>query len=91
MHHCGNFIPRALTRREMLARCANGFGAIALTALMADRAFGEIVRTESRNPLAPRKPHFSPKAKSVIFLYMDGGPRSTRSRGSPRKMASRSG
>jgi len=38
MHHCGNFTPRALTRREMLARCANGFGAIALTALLSDKA-----------------------------------------------------
>ena len=74
MHHCGNFIPRALTRREMLARCANGFGAIALTALLAEKSFGEIVRTEPHNSLAPRQPHFSPKAKSVIFLYMDGGP-----------------
>ena len=78
MHHCGNFTPRALTRREMLARCANGFGAIALTALMADKAFGGAVRSGDSvnplNPLAPRKPHFSPKAKNVIFLYMDGGP-----------------
>ena len=78
MHHCGNFIPRALTRREMLARCANGFGAIALTALMSDKAFGGGVRSGDSvnplNPLAPRKPHFSPKAKNVIFLYMDGGP-----------------
>jgi len=41
MHHCGNFTPRALTRREMLARCANGFGAIALTALLSGKAFGE--------------------------------------------------
>ncbi len=74
MHHCGNFLPRALTRREMLARCANGFGALALTALMADKAFGGVVRSGESNPLAPHSPHFSPKAKSVIFLYMDGGP-----------------
>ncbi len=74
MHHCGNFSPRALSRREMLARCANGFGAIALTALMADKAFGGVVRAEPHNPLAPRPTHFPAKAKSVIFLYMDGGP-----------------
>ena len=75
MHHCGNFAPRALTRREMLARCANGFGAVALTALLADKSFGEIVRTaDPHNPLAPRKPHFTAKARNVIFLYMDGGP-----------------
>ena len=45
MHHCGNFIPRALSRREMLARCANGFGAIALTALLADKSFGGWAKT----------------------------------------------
>jgi hypothetical protein len=76
MHHCGNFAPRALTRREMLARCATGFGAIALTALLSDKAFGEVVRPTAgaRNPLAPRPPQFPAKARSVIFLYMDGGP-----------------
>jgi len=76
MHHCGNFAPRALTRREMLARCANGFGAIALTALLSDKAFGEVVRPSpsTRNPLAARPSQFPAKARSVIFLYMDGGP-----------------
>src|SRR2546430_144795 len=76
MSHCGNYTPRALTRREMLARCANGFGAIALTALLKDKAFGETVRAnpEVHNALAPRVPHFPAKAKHVIFLYMDGGP-----------------
>jgi hypothetical protein len=76
MHHCGNFSPRALTRREMLARCANGFGAIALTALLSGKAFGEVVSTgaEPHNSLAPRPPQFPAKAKHVIFLYMDGGP-----------------
>jgi hypothetical protein len=53
----------------MLRRCANGFGAVALAALLGDRAFaGEA------NPLAPRPTHFPPRARSVIFLYMDGGP-----------------
>ena len=54
------------TRREMLARCANGFGGVALASLLANEA--------RANPLAAKKPHFTPKAKSVIFLYMDGGP-----------------
>ena len=52
------------TRRQMLLDCANGFGALALTALGASRAFG------SSSPL----PHYPPRATSVIFLYMDGGP-----------------
>jgi hypothetical protein len=57
----------------MLARCANGFGAVALSALLADPAYGAAPSRE-RDPLAPRPPHFEPKAKNVIFLFMDGGP-----------------
>jgi hypothetical protein len=59
----------AVSRREMLSRCANGFGALALSSLLAEKSAAAIV-----NPLAPRAPHFAPKAKSVIFLFMDGGP-----------------
>src|SRR5262245_53476402 len=62
------------TRRDLLARCANGFGAAALSALLADPAFGVAPPPAPRGPLAPRPPHFKAKAKSVIFLYMDGGP-----------------
>ncbi len=57
----------------MLARCANGFGAVALAALLDDPAYGA-APSRDRDPLAPRQPHFEPKAKSVIFLFMDGGP-----------------
>src|SRR4051812_31067648 len=68
--HCRRFLERPLNRREMLVRCANGFGALALTALLGEPAFGEVLT----NPLAPRAPHFPARARSVIFLYMDGGP-----------------
>jgi hypothetical protein len=58
----------------MLTTCANGFGAVALSALLGDSAFGaETSSTSGKNPFAARKPHFDAKAKSVIFLYMDGG------------------
>ncbi len=67
--HCQNFARQPTNRRQMLKRCANGFGAVALSALLNDQAFGE-----AENPLAPKKPHFAARAKSVIFLYMDGGP-----------------
>lgn len=52
----------------MLGRCAGGFGAVALNSLLADPAFGK-----TKSPFAPRSTHHHPKAKSVIFLYMDGG------------------
>ena len=61
-------MPRPISRREMLGHCANGFGALALSSLLADPAYGK-----AKSPFAPRKPHHDAKAKSVIFLYMDGG------------------
>lgn len=56
------------TRREMLCRCANGFGGLALASLLAESSQAAV------DPLAPRAPHYAAKAKSVIFLFMDGGP-----------------
>ena len=55
------------TRREMLVRCANGFGAVALATLLAEDG-----RASPADPVPVR--HHPAKAKSVIFLYMDGGP-----------------
>src|SRR4051794_27258079 len=74
--HCRRFLERPLNRREMLARCANGFGALALTTLLGEPAFGQVLTqgTPPEGPLAPRPPHFPARARSVIFLYMDGGP-----------------
>ncbi|MEM1443006.1 MAG: DUF1501 domain-containing protein, partial [Verrucomicrobiota bacterium] len=67
--HCHNFQKAPLSRREMLRGCAMGFGGVAMQALLAEQAQAKIT-----NPLAPRTPHYRPKAKNVIFLYMDGGP-----------------
>jgi hypothetical protein len=62
--HCRRFF-QPLTRREMLARCANGFGAVALAGLLHENG---------RAQGGARQPHFPAKARSAIFLYMDGGP-----------------
>jgi len=72
----------ALSRRAFLSRTAQGFGAVALTALMAERAYSEVISsrpepvspTAHPGPFAPRRPHFRPRAERVVFLYMDGGP-----------------
>ena len=56
-----------LTRREMLHRSSAGFGAVALSSLLADAA-------RAADPLAARQPHYTPKARQVIFLFMHGGP-----------------
>jgi hypothetical protein len=76
MHHCVRFIQSPLSRRQMLARCASGFGAVALLALMGERAYGSVVTSSgtSAGPFAPRPSQYRARARNVIFLYMDGGP-----------------
>jgi hypothetical protein len=72
--HCRRFLPPPLTRRAMLLRCANGFGAVAFAGLfMSDSANGT-GPSRPANPMTHRPPHFRARARSVIFLYMDGGP-----------------
>jgi len=59
----------------MLRQCANGFGAVALAALLTESGQGaESVASRSADPLAPRAPHFKGRANNIIFLFMDGGP-----------------
>ena len=76
IHHCGRFRRPPATRREMLLRCAHGFGAVALTALAAEQARAEGAAAPAPPPQGFARPvrHHEPKARSVIFLYMDGGP-----------------
>ena len=74
-HHKFNPDHLALTRREFLNRCGMGMGALGLGALMqgavGPQAFGD---TGYVSPLAPKQPHFAPKAKRIIHLFMNGGP-----------------
>ncbi len=70
MHHCGHYCEDLLSRRQMLSRCAQGFGAVALTALAGDELLGQVVG----QPGAIDVRHHAATARSVIFLYMDGGP-----------------
>ena len=70
-----------LGRRETLRRCGMGLGALALVDLisgagMLTAASGaeENRQTGSHLPLAPRKPHFSARAKRVIHIFANGGP-----------------
>src|SRR5688500_3436072 len=67
--------PCGLTRREAIWEMGGGFAGLALTALLdADGFFGRHLQGAEAKPFAPRKPHFSAKAKSVIFLMMNGAP-----------------
>jgi hypothetical protein len=63
------FNPPRRTRREILQTASCGFGYLALASLCSERA-----TAESSNPLAPKSPHFAPRAKRVIFLFMQGAP-----------------
>ena len=64
---------RPISRRAMLRGTACGFGALGLRALLAEDG-GLLAGSAAENPLAPRLPHFSPRAKRVIFVFMHGGP-----------------
>jgi hypothetical protein len=68
--------PRGLSRREVLFRIGGGFGALALTSVFSDAGLltASTPAGAARNPLAPRAPHFTPRARRLIFLFMNGGP-----------------
>lgn len=61
-----------LTRRDFLCQCGMGMGAMALSQLMAEAGLAEAPGIEL-NPLAPRTPHFAPRAKRVIHIFLNGG------------------
>ena len=61
--------PSLITRRAALKRAGCGFGLLALAGLLGQQS----VRAAT-NPLAAKLPHFRPRAKRVIFLFMQGGP-----------------
>src|SRR5262245_12379482 len=58
----------------MLKQWATGFGALALTALLAEESQAGPPARTATDPLAPRPPHIPARARRVIFLFMKGGP-----------------
>ena len=70
-----------ISRRQLLAQAGGGAGLLALSALLAEegalaprRAQAAATSEPALNPLAPKVAHFPAKAKSVIWLFMNGGP-----------------
>lgn len=61
-----------ITRRHLFSRCGIGLGAMALGSLFHQQTKASPV--DANRPTAPKAPHFSAKAKSIIFLFMAGGP-----------------
>ena len=64
-------IKRPTSRREFLQQAGCGFGAVALAALTQEPLLGAV---NARNPVAAKIPNHNPRAKNVIFLFMEGGP-----------------
>jgi hypothetical protein len=77
-HDCGCHIaPPPLSRREMLGRMGLGMGMFGLAGAMSDAGLLDSAQAATagyQNPMLPRAPHFAPKAKRVIHLFMNGGP-----------------
>src|SRR6476659_7634909 len=63
----------AITRRWFFKQCGVGLGTIALGSLLNQKLLGAS-KPSLINPLAPKAPHFAPKAKRVIYLFMAGAP-----------------
>jgi hypothetical protein len=63
--------PRLVARRWFLKQCGVGLGALGLADLLG---LSVAAAPKGSDPLATRQPHFTPKAKSVIYLFMAGGP-----------------
>ncbi|MBI4902165.1 MAG: DUF1501 domain-containing protein [Acidobacteria bacterium] len=59
-----------ITRRALLRGGGSGLGAMAIAAMLAEESQAAIVH----DPTIPRQPHHQPKAKAVIFLFMEGAP-----------------
>jgi hypothetical protein len=66
---------RAITRRHFFRNCQVGLGALGLASLLGDGPLSAAPQAGTTNsPLSPRQGHFPGKAKSVIFMFMAGGP-----------------
>ncbi|NBS90766.1 DUF1501 domain-containing protein, partial [bacterium] len=59
-------------RRKFLETTSCGFGNLALLGLAGTQA--KAATQGNMDPLAPKQPHHTPKAKRIIFLFMQGGP-----------------
>jgi hypothetical protein len=69
--------PRQVTRRWFFEQCGVGLGAMALGQLLRQQGYAADVdpaKSLALNPMASRTPHYAPKAKRVLFLFMAGAP-----------------
>ncbi len=62
------------SRRDFLRATSCGFGSLALSVMLQQQAALASRNDDGQSPLAAREPHFPPRAKRIIFLFMSGGP-----------------
>ncbi|HXI51605.1 MAG TPA: DUF1501 domain-containing protein [Candidatus Saccharimonadales bacterium] len=76
-HPCGRYLKPA-NRRDFLAKAGAGFGLLALADLLQGQGLlaGGRETQAALDPMAPRAPHYPAKAKSIIWLFMEGAPSS---------------
>ena len=77
--HWNSYLNKTVSRRELLRASSTGFGGMALAAMLGEEQLRAAAASSSigpagAGPLAVKQPHFAPKAKRVIFLFMHGGP-----------------
>jgi len=65
---------KRISRRWFIEQCGIGLGAVALNHILSSAGLAVPDHPAQSDPLAPKKPHYAPKAKSVIFLFMAGAP-----------------
>ena len=63
------FLQASRSRRDILRRAGGGFASLGLAGVLSDQGL-----LASESPLVPKSPHFKPKAKRIIHLFMNGGP-----------------
>ncbi len=74
MHHPLNLKDSFLTRRNFLAKCGMGMGAVSLAALFGETSLLSARAAANVNPLAPKGPPFPARAKRVVHFFLNGGP-----------------
>ena len=66
---------REVTRRALLKMAGYGIGSLALSAMLSEEASAMWLDVQKRtDPMSPKQPHFKPRAKAVIQLFMAGAP-----------------
>jgi hypothetical protein len=69
-HLCLGQDPKLVARRWFFRQCGVGLGAIALGELLREKGLA----APAADPLAVRQPHYTPRAKRVVYLFMAGAP-----------------